>query len=162
MAKAAGCDPIIYTFLSFAQEGNCAGLGGHPLWIADPSRAAGRPRVPGPWKGWLLHQYGTDSVDADVANVSSAAGLRAYGVGGRDDTAVVVSLGAGRDQSVGPGATESIEWHTEYSDKHGVHAADDSSVIVDRSYWAVGGRPRARVRAGPRRPGRHHVDTDDP
>jgi lysozyme len=138
VAKAIGCDPILYTFLSFAQEGNCAGLGGHPLWIADPSRTAGRPRVPAPWKHWLLHQYDVDPIDADVANVSTAAALRAYGIGGRDDTAIVVSLGAGRDQSVAPGATESIAWHTEYTDRHGVHAADDSSVIVDAPYWVVG------------------------
>jgi lysozyme len=138
VAKAVGCDPVVYTYLSFAQEGNCAGLGGHPLWIADPSRTAGKPRVPAPWKTWLLHQYDVDPVDADVANVSMAADLRAYGVGGGDDAAIVVSLGAGLDQSVAPGATESIEWHTEYTDKHGVHAADDASVIVDRSYWAVG------------------------
>jgi lysozyme len=137
VAKAVGCDPVVYTFLSFAEEGNCAGLGAYPLWIADPSRTAGRPRVPAPWQRWLLHQYDVDPVDADVANVSSAADLRAYGIGGGDDTGIVVSLGAGRDQSVAPGATESIEWHAEYTDKHGLHAADGSSVMVDVSYWAL-------------------------
>ncbi|MCO6011565.1 glycoside hydrolase family 25 protein [Actinoallomurus purpureus] len=74
-----GIRPIVYTFLSFAQEGRCAGLGGYPLWIADPSRPAGRPRVPGPWKTWALHQYSeTGGIDRDVFN-GDAAAWRALG-----------------------------------------------------------------------------------
>ena len=62
-----GIKPVVYTFLSFAWEGRCDGLGGYPLWIADPSRAAGQPRVPSPWKDWVLHQYGEPGgVDVDV------------------------------------------------------------------------------------------------
>lgn len=62
-----GVKPVVYTFLSFAQDGRCAGLGGYPLWIADPSRPAGQPRVPAPWKDWVLHQYGEPGgVDVDV------------------------------------------------------------------------------------------------
>ena len=41
--RATGHTPIVYTFLSFAEQGNCAGLGHYPLWIAEPSApAAGR------------------------------------------------------------------------------------------------------------------------
>ena len=40
--------PLLYTFLSFADEGNCAGLGGYPLWIADPSSPAAGPASPHP------------------------------------------------------------------------------------------------------------------
>lgn len=142
VGKALGVTPIVYTYLSFAQGGRCAGLGGYPLWMADPSRAAGKPRVPGPWRSWLIHQYGSSPVDVDVANVSTTARLRAYGVGGGvgggvDTTTVVVSLGAGQDQVVAPGATKSIAWHKEYADTGGVHGADDASVIVSTPYWAI-------------------------
>lgn len=136
--KATGVTPLVYTYLSFAESGNCAGLGGYPLWIADPSRPAGKPRVPGPWKDWLLHQYGDKPLDMDIAHVSTAAQLRAYGAGGQeDDVAIVVSLGAGQDEAVQPGETQSIEWYTEYSDKHGMHDPQGSSLIVKDPYWAV-------------------------
>jgi lysozyme len=68
-----GRNPVLYTFLSFAWDGNCAGLGGYPLWIADPSSAAGKPRVPSPWKNWTLHQYSTSGgIDHDVFNGTAA------------------------------------------------------------------------------------------
>jgi lysozyme len=70
--------PVLYTFLSFAQGGNCAGLGGYPLWIADPSSPAGHPRVPGPWSGWAIHQHSiTGAIDRDVAAYGSLAAMRA-------------------------------------------------------------------------------------
>lgn len=63
------CHLIVYTYLSFAESGNCIGLGDNPLWIADPSRPPGHPRVPEPWKDWLFHQYGVvRGVDADLFN----------------------------------------------------------------------------------------------
>jgi len=70
---ATGRKPIVYTFIDFAREGNCAGLGGYPLWIADPSAPAGHPTVPGPWKTWAFHQYATTTVDRDVFNGDTAA-----------------------------------------------------------------------------------------
>ncbi|MFI5064612.1 MAG: glycoside hydrolase family 25 protein [Streptosporangiales bacterium] len=78
VARATGHTPVVYTFLSFAQQGNCAGLGKYPLWIAEPSAPAGRPSVPGPWTTWHFHQYGTtrvgsNTVDADVFNGDTAA-----------------------------------------------------------------------------------------
>jgi hypothetical protein len=75
---AFGRIPLIYTFLSFATEGNCAGLGIYPLWMSDPSRAAGHPRVPAPWKTWALHQYATSgNIDRDVSSYATPAAMRA-------------------------------------------------------------------------------------
>jgi Glycosyl hydrolases family 25 len=76
--KATGHTPVVYTFLSFAQQGNCAGLGHYPLWIAEPSAPAGRPVVPKPWSSWKFHQYGTarvgsNTVDVNVFNGDTAA-----------------------------------------------------------------------------------------
>jgi lysozyme len=69
LKKKLDREPLLYTFLDFARAGNCAGLGGYPLWIADPSSPAGRPTVPGPWKTWAIHQYDiSGSIDRDVAN----------------------------------------------------------------------------------------------
>ena len=75
---ATGHTPIVYTFLGFAEQGNCAGLGHYPLWIAEPSAPAGRPTVPKPWSAWRFHQYGTarvgsNTVDVDVFNGDTAA-----------------------------------------------------------------------------------------
>jgi GH25 family lysozyme M1 (1,4-beta-N-acetylmuramidase) len=80
--KATGHTPVVYTFLSFAQQGNCAGLGHYPLWIAEPSAPAGRPAVPAPWSTWKFHQYGTtrvgtNTVDVNVFNGDTAA-LKAF------------------------------------------------------------------------------------
>lgn len=74
--------PLLYTFLSFAEAGNCNKLGKYPLWISNPSRPAGQPQVPAPWKTWALHQYSTTSgkLDRDVAKYPSLAAMaRALG-----------------------------------------------------------------------------------
>lgn len=73
--------PVLYTFLSFAEEGNTASLGKYPLWIADPSSPAGKPRVPLPWRNWTMHQYDISGpLDRDVANFPSLAAMgRALG-----------------------------------------------------------------------------------
>lgn len=73
----AGRAPLVYTFIAFAEAGNCAGLGGYPLWIADPSSAPGSPRVPAPWKTWALHQYGQQGLDLDMANYPAKAAMTA-------------------------------------------------------------------------------------
>ena len=69
--------PLLYTFLAFAREGNCAGLGGYPLWIADPSSPPGRPVVPPPWRRHTIHQYDiTPPLDRDVAHYASLKAMR--------------------------------------------------------------------------------------
>jgi lysozyme len=63
-----GRRPILYTYISFAQAGNCAGLGGYLLWLADPSSPPGHPRIPAPWTRWAIHQWSiAGSLDRDVA-----------------------------------------------------------------------------------------------
>ncbi len=69
--------PLIYTFISFAQDGNCDGLGGFPLWIADPSSAAGKPFVPPPWRTFSVHQFSiAPPVDRDLAVFASLKDMR--------------------------------------------------------------------------------------
>lgn len=76
-----GWPPVVYTFLSFAQEGRCDGLGGYALWIADPSRPAGQPRVPHPWSDWAIHQYSeTGGIDHDIAKGGRAEFLALGGL----------------------------------------------------------------------------------
>jgi GH25 family lysozyme M1 (1,4-beta-N-acetylmuramidase) len=66
----------VYTFISFATGGHCAGLGKWPLWIAYPSAAA--PAPPAPWSAWKFWQYGLrNGVDADAFN-GTAAQLKAW------------------------------------------------------------------------------------
>jgi lysozyme len=78
LQRQAGRRPLVYTFLSFAAAGNCAGLGRYPLWIADPSSPAGHPGVPAPWSTWAIHQYSiTGPVDLDTASYPSLAAMRA-------------------------------------------------------------------------------------
>jgi lysozyme len=77
VAGAAGRKPVVYTNQSFAEAGNCAGLGGYPLWIAEWSAPAGQPSVPAPWTGWAFHQYTDSPVDQDVFHGDEAA-LRAF------------------------------------------------------------------------------------
>ncbi len=69
--------PILYTFISFAEEGNTQGLGKYPLWIADPSSPVGKPVVPPPWKDWAIHQYAIGgSIDRDVAKFATVAAMQ--------------------------------------------------------------------------------------
>lgn len=69
--------PILYTFISFAREGNTAGLGRYPLWISDPSSPVGRPVVPPPWKTWTIHQYSIGgAIDRNVAKFATVAAMQ--------------------------------------------------------------------------------------
>lgn len=80
VAEQTKADTIVYTYIYFAQSGNCKSLGKRPLWIADPSHAPGSPVVPAPWDHWLMHQYGVfRGIDADVVNVDSVSKLAQYG-----------------------------------------------------------------------------------
>ena len=70
--------PLIYSFISFAQEGNCEGMGEFDLWIADPSSPAGKPRVPVPWRTFAIHQWSISApLDRDVAAFASLKAMRA-------------------------------------------------------------------------------------
>jgi lysozyme len=69
--------PLCYTFRAFAEAGNCAGLQGYPLWIADPSAPAGHPRIPHPWKTHAIHQYAWQPLDKDQANYPTLAEFQA-------------------------------------------------------------------------------------
>ncbi len=62
--------------LNMAESGDCEGMGGYPLWIADPSSPAGQPRVPAPWKTWAIHQYDISGpIDRNVAVWADRAGM---------------------------------------------------------------------------------------
>ena len=75
------CSVVVYTYLDFANRGNCVGLEYNPLWIAEPSSPAGQPVIPKPWKVWSFHQYGiVRGVDADVANFQTVEQLDKIGV----------------------------------------------------------------------------------
>jgi lysozyme len=78
LERKAGRTPVLYTFVSFAREGNCAGLGRYPLWIADPSSPVGNPLVPGPWTTWAIHQYSiTPPIDRDAARYPTLKAMQA-------------------------------------------------------------------------------------
>jgi GH25 family lysozyme M1 (1,4-beta-N-acetylmuramidase) len=60
--------PLLYCNRNMAEIGACEGMGGYPLWIADPSSPPGQPRVPAPWKTWAIHQHDISGpIDRDVA-----------------------------------------------------------------------------------------------
>ncbi|WP_176573459.1 glycoside hydrolase family 25 protein [Nonomuraea pusilla] len=61
-----GLRPFIYTFPTFAQQGHCAGLGDHPLWLAAPDWRGDDPPAPGPWRDWTIHQYANRPLDRNV------------------------------------------------------------------------------------------------
>jgi len=60
---APGHRVLLYTFPAFAQAGNCAGLGGWHLWLADYGVPA--PAAPAPWTRCDLWQYTDSPVDGD-------------------------------------------------------------------------------------------------
>ena len=70
-------NPIgVYTFINFAKQGYCSGLGNWPLWLAYPAATA--PMPPPPWVKWRFWQWGTrNGVDADAFN-GTAADLTAW------------------------------------------------------------------------------------
>ena len=80
--KATGVTPIIYTYISYAEDYLNSTVANRDLWIANPSGAspqAGEPVVPAPFKNWNFWQYGQNTingisgaVDQDVANGSLA------------------------------------------------------------------------------------------
>ena len=68
--------PLLYTFLNFAETGNCEGMGHYPLWIADVNSPPGHPRVPAPWTTWAVHQYSqAQPIDRDICAYKSAQAM---------------------------------------------------------------------------------------
>ncbi len=71
----------VYTFISYATTGHCAGLGKYPLWLAFPASTA--PQPPPPWAHWTFWQWGArKGVDADAFNGTAAdldAWIRSFG-----------------------------------------------------------------------------------
>jgi lysozyme len=138
--------PIVYTFLSFAQAGNCDGLGGYPLWIAEPSALPGQPAVPAPWHTWAFHQYANTPVDQDVLN-GTAAELAALGMpagGSKEETVqrlCVLGLGGGAPPAVIPANSDTaVSYNVTYLDPDKLHAADGFSIVPktarDYHLWA--------------------------
>lgn len=137
--QKTGITPWVYTFLSFAWAGNCAGLGSYPLWIADPSSAAGHPRVPSPWKTWVMHQYtSAGGIDRDVFN-GSATDWRALGGAQpqqqEEDMAYIESFAAAAGQQVPANGFAAIKYTKNYVDLHKFNKGD--RLVFDADYWAV-------------------------
>jgi lysozyme len=62
---------LVYTYIDFAKQGNCAGAGKWPLWLAYPNNTA--PAAPPPWVNWTFWQWGTrGGDDADAFNGTAA------------------------------------------------------------------------------------------
>ena len=67
---------LVYTYINFAKQGYCGGLGQWPLWLAYPNGTA--PLPPPPWVKWAFWQWGLrNGVDADAFN-GTAADLAAW------------------------------------------------------------------------------------
>lgn len=67
--RAPGHRVLVYTYPYFAEQGNCADLGGYKLWIANYNVAS--PTVPAPWTDWTFWQYtdqGKGNIDHNVFN----------------------------------------------------------------------------------------------
>lgn len=122
-----GIRPLLYTYRSFAAT-YCAGLGGYPLWIADPT-TAGKPRLADPWQDWAIHQYSTaGGIDHDCTRLTVAQ-LRALGsttTPEDDDMPEYVSVGMDKPQTLPPSTWRTIEWDVEYGDS-------------DHNHWDKGG-----------------------
>ena len=70
-ALAPGHRVLVYTGVSFAQEGNCAGLDPWYLWVADYGVSV--PKVPAPWHQWTFWQWSGNPLDLDRFNGTTAA-----------------------------------------------------------------------------------------
>lgn len=132
-----GRKPLLYTFVSFARGGYCAGLGTYPLWIAAPSNPAGHPPMPlGPWSSWAVHQYGWSPVDLDCSHLT-AAQLRALGgdptqPAEEDDMPDTVSLGTTKPVKLTAGKKTRVLFDKEYEDPKKMHADGQYPGVLTR------------------------------
>ena len=137
--EKSGVRPVVYTFISFARGGYCAGLGGYPLWIAAPSYRAGHPPMPlGPWSSWAIHQYSDSPIDKDVSHLT-AAQLRALGGAEEDDMAERISVSASRDITIdADGAWHNLTFDRVHQDTGGARDQEgDLPGVVDHHAWAT-------------------------
>lgn len=134
--QRTGRKPLVYTYVSYARGGHCAGLGGYPLWIAAPSYAAGKPPMPlGPWRDWVVHQYSDSPVDRDVSKLTVAQ-LRALGGGPvteEDDVPKKISVGTKNPVKLTKGKKTRVKFDVEYVDEGGMHANGHYPGILDRA-----------------------------
>jgi lysozyme len=132
LKRNLGRTPMVYTYLSFAWEGNCNGLGAYPLWISDPDSPAGRPRVPSPWKTWAIHQYSvTGGIDRDVTTWTTRKTMAAViGKQATSGEADVKDLGG----SFGGDALTSARWDNGVTVVAGTNAK--GQIMMNR--WASG------------------------
>ena len=72
---APGHRVLVYANPSFAQAGNCAGMGAWYLWIAN--YLVSQPQVPQPWDKWTFWQDGDNPIDTDRYN-GDVASLLAF------------------------------------------------------------------------------------
>jgi hypothetical protein len=68
----------VYTFIDFARQGNCAGLGAYPLWLANSNTANVAPMAPPPWTGMKFWQWGERNGDDADAFMGTAGALEAW------------------------------------------------------------------------------------
>lgn len=135
--QRTGIRPVLYTFLSFARGGYCAGLGAYPLWIADPSSPAGKPRVAGPWKSWAIHQYSDSPYDKDVSHLTVAQ-LRALGGGApeEDDVPIRSSYSLTKAEPI-PWSTQTVlAWQVENADPSNAHSGQNPGYVAPVASWA--------------------------
>lgn len=139
----------VYTFLAFAHEGNCAGLGHLPLWIADPSSPAGKPQVPAPWTAWAAHQYKQSPMDRDVANYPDLKAMRAAlgkpapkpAFTWKDHEPMLMKRGAGAITPVAlPAGATKLVLTPESTAQVAVQTHDHGSVTVDLEWQPPGGK----------------------
>ena len=100
LARLYGRRPILYTFVSFIQDGNCDGLEIYPLWIASLV-TPGIPVVPHPFTDWFAQQYAQNgAIDQDVAHFSSLEAMRTAMGAPQLKTVEAVWVTAGMDSLV--------------------------------------------------------------
>lgn len=134
-----GIVPVLYTFVSFARGGYCAGLGRYPLWIAAPSYTAGSPPMPlGPWSTWAIHQYADSPVDLNVSKLTVAELRSLGGTTTEEEMPEYVSVGATKARDLPPNTWTTIEFDTEYADSdHNHYDKGGSSVVTGPAKYSL-------------------------
>jgi lysozyme len=63
---------LVYTYIDFEVQGNCAGMNAWPLYLAHPASIAPTPAEDRPWTRWYFWQYGIRGTDLDAFNGTEA------------------------------------------------------------------------------------------